>query len=214
SDVMTTRRICMMTVAVLAGCVCPKERVTGTGYASMASFGPQITACMTREQCTQLCADALGLSESTEIVRCEITAVDRQPPETQTVSRAADDLALVIGVSLSVTYMQEQSCSFGVGFGAGIDDGWSDDDGSTDDGSDDWGDDWGDDDWGDDDGGDDGDDGDWGDDDGGDDGDDGGDDCGCDDDGGDDGGDGGDGGDDDGGWGFSRVRARAAGPAD
>ena len=202
--------MCLM-VAVLGGCMCPSERVTGTAYATMASFGSQITACMTRLACTQLCADVFALGDGAEIERCEITAIDRQAPATRTLARAADDLALVIGVSLSVTYVEQASCGFGIGFGAGIDDGWSDDgasdDGAIDDGStDDGGDDWGDDDGSDDDPGDDG-----------------GDDCGCDDPGddgsddggGDDGGDdgGGDGGGDVSGGGARSVRRPAAAAA-
>src|SRR5678815_3075728 len=154
SGVMRTRRMCLM-AAVLGGCMCPGQRVTSTAYAAMASFGPQITACMTRLACTQLCADVFGLGDDAEIERCEITSIDRQAPASRTVARAADDLALVIGVSLSVTYVEQASCGFGIGFGAGIDDGWSDDDGSDDDPGDDGGDDCGCDDPGDD-GGDDG----------------------------------------------------------
>ena len=186
--------MCLM-AAVLGGCMCPGERVTSTAYATMASFGPQITACMTRLACTQLCADVFGLGDDAEIERCEITSIDRQAPASRTVARAADDLALVIGVSLSVTYVEQASCGFGIGFGAGIDDGWSDDDASDDGSTDDGDDDWGDDDWGDDDGSDD-------------DPGDGGDDCGCDDPG-DDGGDDG-GGDDGGGDGGGDVRGGGA----
>jgi hypothetical protein len=166
SDAMTTRRMCLMTVAVLGGCLCPGERVTGSAYASMASFRSQITACIVEHECERLCADVLGFGDGAEIESCVITAVDRAPA-TLAVASAADDLSLVIGVSLRITYVMQEACSVDW-----ADDDWTDDgstdDGSTDDGGecDDWCDDeWDDDEWDDDDWDDD----DWGDDDGGDD---------------------------------------------
>src|SRR5262245_17179344 len=113
SGVMRTRRMCLM-AAVIGGCMCPSERVTGTAYATMASFGPQITACLTRLACTQLCADVFALGDDAQIERCEITSIDRQSPAAPTVARAADDAALVTGVSLSVTYVEQASCGFAV----------------------------------------------------------------------------------------------------
>src|SRR5262245_52798141 len=106
SRIMTTRRICLMTIALIGGCMCPGERVTITTYASMESFRPQISACIFVGSCDRLCADVLGLGDSAEIERCEITAIDRQLPESPPVARATDDLALVTGVSLSITYVQ------------------------------------------------------------------------------------------------------------
>src|SRR5689334_9239059 len=76
-----TMRATGLTIAALAlgGC-CGSERVSDTGYASMTVYGPQISACILDDDCDPLCADRFGLGDAVDIVRCEVTSIDRQAP--------------------------------------------------------------------------------------------------------------------------------------
>jgi ferredoxin len=129
----------------LGGCLCPGERFTETAFAEMASYGPEIAACIGRHACDALCANVFQLGDDVAIERCVITSLVHQDFTTQQAPIAAStDVRLVRGASVEVTYVEQVAC----------DDGWADwstddggdddstddgstDDGSTDDGSDD-----------------------------------------------------------------------------
>src|ERR1043165_8585540 len=93
---MTMRRT-RMTIAVavvaLGGCLCDGDPVTATGYASMEDYGPQITACIVDGDCELLCADKFGIGDDIDIVRCEITSIDRRAPGTSKGANALGDVA-------------------------------------------------------------------------------------------------------------------------
>jgi hypothetical protein len=120
----------------LGGCLCPGERFTETAYAEMASYGPEIAACIGRHACDALCADVFQLGDDVEIERCVITSLVRQDFTVQPAPIATStDMRLVRGASVEVTFIELVPC----------DDGWDSwDDGSTDDG---WDDGWDDDGW-------------------------------------------------------------------
>lgn len=163
--------------------MCSENSYSESGYASMASYRPQIAACLVYQSCLPLCVSVFQLGGDVRVETCVVTELDMIAPALPPAEPSASDLDNIRGVNLTVGYVQEVPCDYGLDFSfddGSSDDGWDDgssDDGSSDDGSCDDGscDDGGDD--GDDDGGDDGDDG----------GDDGGD-GGGDDGGGDDGG--------------------------
>jgi hypothetical protein len=135
---MTRRRLWLVLAAVsLGGCLCPGDRTTQAAYAEMASYRPQIAACLARHACKSLCTDLFQLGDDMEIERCVITSLVRQDFTTQIgLFPSPMDLQLIRGANVQVTYAEQVPCDLGSDDGS-TDDGWDDgwDDGSTDDGS-------------------------------------------------------------------------------
>ena len=133
-----------MTAVMFAGCICSRDSVTETAYASMVEVPDEIAACILGLGCTPLCHVVFRIGVA-DIQRCELVAVD--------------GLQQLRGVRVQVTYVREVcavSASAEGGYDDSTDDGWTDDDSDDDSTDDGWTDDDSDDDSGDDGSGDDG----------------------------------------------------------
>ncbi len=128
---------------MLAGCTCPRDPVTETAYAAMASYPTEIEACIPHQECTStgctprqdcmpLCRAVLQIGDA-EIQRCELVTVDVYDPGAPSGQPMQQgDLQQVRGATVRVTYIPDV-CDDGSAADSGYDQ--PTDDGSTDDGS-------------------------------------------------------------------------------
>jgi hypothetical protein len=144
----------------LAGCTCPRDPVTETAYAAMATYPAELAACIPhqectptacvppqectpaactpRQDCTPLCRAVFQIGDA-EIESCELVAVDVYDPGAPPGQpMKPGELQSLRGATVQVTYLPNVCADDGSagydGYDEPSDDG-STDDGSTDDGS-------------------------------------------------------------------------------